>query len=85
MDDDIPVVHQDPLRRRGTFDAEGVDALAGQTAVDMVRDGANLTVRASRAKHQVVGHGGELPDVQHHDVLGLLVERRGGDGKRFSL
>jgi hypothetical protein len=85
MDDHVPVVHQDPLRCRCTFDAERVDALLGQAAVDMVCDRANLPVGPARAEHQIIGNGGEFPDVEHHDVLGLFVERRGGDGEGFSL
>jgi hypothetical protein len=62
-----------------------MDALLGQAAVDMVGNRANLPIGPARAEHQIVGDGGELPDVKHHGVLGLFVERRGGDGDGFSL
>jgi hypothetical protein len=85
VDHHIPVVDQNPLRSRKALDAEGMDSLLSQAAVDVVCDCPNLTLRAARAEHQIIGHGGELPDVEHDHILGFFVERRGGDGERFTL
>jgi hypothetical protein len=44
---DISEIHQDPLRGGSSFDAERGEALAGEDAVNVVRDGTHMTLRLS--------------------------------------
>lgn len=55
---DVPEIHENPLRGHGAFDAEGRDALAGELAVNVVRDGPHLTLGFPGAQDQIIGDGG---------------------------
>ena len=80
VDDHIHIIHEDPLRGQGAFDAERMDALSGEGAVDMFRDRAGLTVGFPGAEHQIIGNGGQLGDIEDDDVNGFLFECCLGDG-----
>ena len=45
MDDDVAVVHQDPLRGPRAFDATCSGARAREDAVDVIGDGTRLAIR----------------------------------------
>ena len=48
--------------------------LTPQTIFDAVDDGANLPVGGSTADDEEVGDVAETAEIQHHDVVGLLVQ-----------
>jgi len=81
----IPIVQQHPLRRGEAFNAEGGDLLLGKAAIDVIRDGANLAVRPARTDYQIIGYGGELPNIKDHDVVSFFLERRVRDSEGPSL
>lgn len=85
VDHDIAEVHENPIRGPGALNAEGRNALADKHAVDVVGDGADLTLGFTRAQDQIIGDGGQLGDRKDQDVLCFLLERRPGDGKGFRL
>ena len=86
MHDDIAEIHEHPLRGGGPFDAKGRGALAGQDAVDGIRNRPDLALRLSGAQYQVVCNRRKPGDIQNEDVCGLFFHGglRDGDSFRFS-
>ena len=72
----VAEVHQNPLRSGDAFDAERGLALTGERAVDMVRDGPDLTLRLAGAQNEIIGDGSQLGDMEDLNVVGLLFEGR---------
>ena len=82
VDDEVDVVHQDPLALAPAFDGVGVGAeVALETDFDLVGDGDVLAVVGAIADEEVVGEAGftgvERKDA---DVFRLLVFAGGGRG-----
>src|SRR5947208_16233937 len=79
VDHDVAVVQQHPLRVRQSLDRERPLAERPQEVLlDGLRDRLHLRVGAAAADDEVVGDRGEPARLQHHQVVGLVVE--GGAG-----
>jgi hypothetical protein len=75
VDDEVDVVHQDPLALAAAFDGVGVDAeVALEADLDLVGDGDVLALVGAVADEEVVGEAA-LGGVEGEDadVFGLLV------------
>ncbi len=81
MDDDVAVVHQDPLRGPRAFDATCSGAGAREDAIDVIGDSTRLAIRICRAYDQIVGNGGQWRNLEDEDVGGLLIEHGSGNGE----
>jgi len=81
MDDDIAIVHQNPLRGPSAFDTQRFGAGTRKNAADMVRDGARLAIRIRRAYDQVVGNRSQRGYLEDERIGGLLFPHGPGDGE----
>jgi hypothetical protein len=79
VDDDVAEVDEDPPPAVVTLDAERLLPGRFRLLNDPVRDPLRLPLAARAADDEQVGDGGYLGDVEHQDVLGLLVARRFDD------
>jgi hypothetical protein len=59
--------------------------LSGEHLVDVLGDGAHLTLGFAGAEDEIIGDGGQLGDVEDQNITGLLVEGGLRDGQGFSL
>jgi hypothetical protein len=86
MGDDIAKIHENPLGGPHAFDAQRFGAGAREDTVDMIADGARLTIRIRRANDQVIGNGGQRRYLEDENVGGLLIEHgpSNGEGRRPS-
>jgi hypothetical protein len=74
VDDEINVIHEDPLGAAPAFDVVGADVeVLGQALLDGVGDGQDLPLRRTVADHEEVGEIAEVSEVEDDDILGLLV------------
>src|SRR5690349_22325114 len=85
MDDHIPEIHEDPLRRGLAFDAHSAGSRLGQDTIDMVGDRSRLPIRVGGPQDEIIGDGGQLRNVEDEDVRRLLVEHGSRDGESCGL
>lgn len=83
VSDNVPKVHQNPFRRRATFDAQSRIALRREHTVREISHGTRLARRLYGTKDQVVRDRGEFGDVENDDVERFLVKHRPGDREGF--
>ena len=76
MDDEREEVHQNPLRPVVAFDVRRAHVRALQRLLDRIRDRLHLPRVLAGADQKEVGECRRVAQVEHDDVLGLLVERR---------
>jgi hypothetical protein len=73
---DIPGIDQNPIAMGQAFDVAGAIACILQARRQMLRDCADLALRAARADHHIVGDRGFAAKIDGDDILSLvLVER----------
>ena len=60
-------------------------SLAGEGVVDVIANRGDLRRRLRGADHEVVGHIGEGAEINHEDVLGVLLQRRARRQQRFGV
>src|SRR5919204_1524042 len=73
VDDDRTKVEQDPVRLGRPLPGDRPNAIAPEQLQDAVGDGIDLALRAAGADDEVVGEGGQLAELEQHDVGRLLV------------
>ena len=81
MDDDIVVVEHHPVRMRQAFDRERCYPSSMHPLLDAARDRLHLDIGASGRDDEVVGDQIEMLDFEHHQIVGLLFQRRLCDGE----
>ena len=84
VDDEVDVVHQDPLALAAAFDGVGIDSeVALEADFDLVGDGAVLALVGAVADEEVVGEAA-LGGVEGHDanIFSFLVFAGGGGGEQ---
>ncbi len=85
MGHDVAEIDQDPRRRRSSFNAHWAGTGCGQHPVDMIGDGACLSIGLRGTQDQIVGDRGQFRNVEDEDIRGLFVEHRPRDGKGSGL
>ena len=73
MDDELRIIHQDPLSLPVTLYVVGGFSNVLQSDFDLVGDRMNLGSRAARANDEVIGKGRHLPEIQNDEIERLLV------------
>jgi hypothetical protein len=74
MDQNIRIIHHQPLAGHGTFRGHRRDFRGlPDSFADATVDGLEMRLRSSRADDKKVGEGRDSAQVQDDDVLGLLV------------
>ncbi len=84
MDDEVDVVHENPLALAAALDGGGIGAeVALEADLDFVGDGGVLAVGGAVADEEVVGEAG-LAGIEREDadVLGFFVFGGGGCGEQ---
>lgn len=81
MGDYIAKVHQNPLRRPHTFDAQRLGVGMREDPVDMIGNGIRLAIRIRRTYDQVVGNGSQRRYLDDKNIGGLLIEHGPGNGE----
>src|SRR5690606_8984714 len=76
VDDDRPVVHQNPPGLLAPLPAEGVLPGSGDLLLDRLHDGAHVGGCLGTGDDKVIGQDGLLSQVQDEDINGLLLLRR---------
>ena len=76
VDDEVEVVHQDPLGAVVALDVRRPHLRGAQRLLDGVGDRLHLPRVLSGAQHEEVGERRRVAQVEHDDVERLLVERR---------
>ena len=75
VDDEVDVVHQDPLGSPSALDALRLDAqIPGQALLDVIRDRQRLPVRGGMADHEKVGDVTDVSEVEDDEVFSFLVQ-----------
>jgi hypothetical protein len=69
VNDEIRVVHQDPLGLLVAFEADGQFAALFQPLGDFVRNRLNLPRVRARADDKVIGERGDSAQIEDFDVL----------------
>jgi len=86
VDDEVEVVEQNPFRLVGAFgERRPLRELFLQRLANRIGNRRDLPWIATGADHEVISEAAGFPQVEHDDVLGLLVEcgaNRGGDRLR---
>jgi len=72
-------VDQNPVAVRQAFDPRLAEAVFLESAEDVIRQGADVTVRAAGRHDEAVGHGALVRQVDVNDVLRLVVVQTGQD------
>jgi len=85
VSDHIAKIHEHPLRGVFAFDAQGSLARLGQDPINVIGNGPGLPIGFCRSQHQIIGDGGQFPDMEDKDVYGLLVEHGPCYGKGCGL
>jgi hypothetical protein len=78
VDDEIPIIEEDPAALAETLDAQRPDALLLEGLLDVPGDGRDLPVGRTRAEEEIIGESGPLPDIKCADVLRPLLLRQAG-------
>src|SRR5690606_33647822 len=73
VDDDRPVVHQNPPGLLAPLPAEGVLPGSGDLLLDRLHDGAHVGGCLGTGDDKVIGQDGLLSQVQDEDINGLLL------------
>lgn len=73
VDQEIPVIHQDPVRIGVSFDTQGKLPGIFETVLDLVGDSLDLARVGPAADHKGVDKTGDPAQVQNPDVPGLLI------------
>ena len=83
MDDEVDVVHEDPLGLAAAFDRVGVDAeVALEADFDLVRDGDVLALVGAVADEEVVGEAAfGWVEGEDANVFGFFVFAGSGGGE----
>jgi hypothetical protein len=73
VDDDVADVDQDPIAVRQALDLGAAVAGVLEGAQQVIRHGADVTMRAPGGDDQTVGEGAFVLEIDEDDVLGLVV------------
>ena len=74
MHHDIDEVHQDPIGNAAALDMLRLAAFFEQAHFDRIGDRQGLPRRRSMADDEIIGEMAEAAQIEHEDVLSLLVE-----------
>lgn len=78
VNDEVDVVHQDPLAEGATLDVRGPPAgPPNDLALDVLGDGQRLPIGGAVADDEPVGDIAAATQVENQQALGLFVEGRG--------
>ncbi len=72
MDQEVAVIHQDPIRLFVSFRADREFAKRFELAVNFVAYGLPLPGIAGGADHKEVSEGGDLSQVEHAEISGFF-------------
>lgn len=76
MGDHVAVIHEDPVRETGPFNAQRLAAFFSQFFFDMLRDGSHLRDVVTGADDKIVGDDADPFQIKDYRVYRLLI--RGG-------
>ena len=76
MDDDIPIVQEQPPRGRIPLPVEQGAPLLVKAGLYPFPDGQQLALALPTTEHKIVGERAEAPDVQQDNIAGLLIRGR---------
>jgi hypothetical protein len=74
VDHKIDVIHQDPFAFRVSLNMKRASAQFAKLFFDAFSDRLIVTAGGAGADHKVIGERADIVQVDHHDVLRLLVE-----------
>ena len=72
VNNNIPVVHQDPVRRMIAFNALGCDAGFSELFFNIVRDRLELPDVVSSCYYEIVSNDTDIADINRLDIYALL-------------
>jgi len=81
MENDIPIIHQDPLPLFDTFDQRTVKVISLRCCVTGRNDGLNMGLRRGGDYQKVVSIRNQVGDFEKDRRKGLLVDRGLGQEK----
>ena len=82
VDDHITEVEQHPHALAQPLTVLTVDPLGAQLALNGLGQALHMPGRAPAHNHKIIGEGGESPDIQHHQILGLGIQSDTGAHSR---
>lgn len=81
MDQEVTVIHQDPIRLFVPFRADRKLAKRFKLAVNFVAYGLRLPRIAGRADNEEISEGCDLPEVKYAEISGFLGVGRPDGGR----